>query len=204
MYATTLGEVSSSKGDLHSRAVLRASTARVFEAVKKEKAHLVPLKMQERYSAKKLMSTDDGFLDYLYLRNFKILSVEIYRQGRLTETLRVLLRHLVYNAPAHLNTKSYCELVGAQLTHVEVSYFFLVALTFKDESELRDLLLKSGILERAAYVQRLRIHDYMYEQFWGTNIRSFKEPQLLPISDKRINAAIRAHRKRMGRSPPLN
>jgi hypothetical protein len=198
MYATTLGEVSSPKGGLRSRAVLRGSTALVFEAIKKEKAHLVPLKMQERYSAKELTPADKEFLDYLYFRNFKILSVEIDRQGRLTETLGVLLRHLVYGAPAHLNAKPYCELVSAQLTHVEVSYFFLVALTFKDESELRDLLLKSGLLERAAYVQRLRIHDYMYEQFWGTNIRSFKELQLLPINEKRIDAAVRAYRKRMG------
>lgn len=198
IYATTLAEVSSSKGDLCSRAVLRGSTARVFEAVKKEKAHLVPLKMQERYSAKKLTTTDEEFLDYLYFRNFKILAVEIDRQGRLTETLKVLLRHLVYGAPAHLNTKSYCELVGAQLTYVEVSYFFLIALTFTDEFELRDLLLKSGLLKRAAYVQRLRIHDYMYEQFWGTNIRSFKKPQFLPISEKRIDAAVRVHRKRIG------
>lgn len=198
LYATTLGEVSSPKGDLRSRAVLRGSTARAFEAIKREKAHLVPLKMQERYSAKKLTSEDELFLDYLYFRNFKILAFEIDRQGRLVETLKVLLRHLVYAVPPHVPVKSYCELVGSQLTHVEVSYFFLVALTFKDEGELRDLVLKSGLLERAAYVQRLRIHDYMYEQFWGVNVRSFKEPQLLPMSDKRIDAAVRAHRKKMG------
>lgn len=198
LYATTLGEVSSRNEGLRSRAVLRGSTARAFEAVKREKAHLVPLKMQERYNAKKLNSEDEMFLDYLYFRNFKILAFEIDRQGRLVETLKVLLRHLVYAVPPHVPTKAYCDLVGSQLTHVEVSYFYLVALTFKDEGEFRDLLLKSGLLEKAAYVQRLRIHDYMYEQFWGVNVRSFKEPQLLPMSDKRIDAAVRAHRKRSG------
>lgn len=198
IYATTLTEVSASKGDLRSRAVLRGSTDRVFEAIKKEKAHLIPSIMQERYSTKKLTAADKEFLDYLYFRNFKILTVEIDRQGRLTETLRVLLRHLVYGTPAHLNTKSYCELISSQFTHIEISYFFLIALTFEDESELRDLLLKTGLLERAAYTKRLQIHDYMYEQFWGINIRSFKKPRHLPISEKRIDAAVRAHRKIMG------
>lgn len=198
LYATTLGEVSSTRGGLRSRAVLRGSTARAFEAIKKEKVHLVPLKIQERYSAKKLTADDEAFLDYLYFRNFKILSVELDRQGRLVETLKVLLRHLIYAAPPHLPIKPYCELVGSQLTYVEVSYFFLVALTFGDESELRELVLKSGLIERAAYVLRLRVHDFMYEQFWGVNVRSFKEPQLLPISEKRISAAVRAHRKRIG------
>ncbi|WP_312791179.1 hypothetical protein [Diaphorobacter nitroreducens] len=201
LYSTTLSEVSSPKGNLRSRAVLRGSTARAFEAVKSERVHLIPLKMQERYNAKKLTPEDEVFLDYLYFRNFKILAFEIDRQGRLVETLKVLLRHLVYAVPPHVSIKPYCDLVGSQLTHVEISYFYLVALTFKDEGELRDLLLKSGLLERAAYVQRLRIHDYMYEQFWAVNVRSFKEPQLLPMNNKRIDAAVRAHRKRLGDKP---
>lgn len=198
MYAATLSEVSTTKGDLQARSVLRGSTDRVFEAIKREKAHIVPLKMQERYAAKQLTKEDELFLDYLYFRNFKILSVEIDRQGRLVQTLSVLLHHLIYRAPEHLDIQPYCEMVCAQITYVEVSYFFLIALTFGSESELRDLLLKSGLLEKAAYIKRLKIHDYMYEQFWGQNIRAFKEPQVLPISEKRISAAVHAYRQRVG------
>lgn len=198
MYATTLMEVSTVKGDLRARTVLRGSTDRVFEAIKKEKVHIVPLKMQERYNDLKLTKDDNEFLDYLYFRNFKILSVEIDRQGRLIQTLKVLLHHLIFKAPPHLEIKPYCDMVCAQITHVEVSYFFLIALTFSDESDLRELLLKSGLLNKAAHIKRLRVHDYMYEQFWGRNIRSLKRPQLVPISEKRINAAIRAYRTRMG------
>jgi hypothetical protein len=198
MYATTLDEVATTKGDLRGRSVLRGSTHRVFEAVKKEKATIVPLKIQERYAAGKLTKEDALFLDYLYFRNFKILSVEIDRQGRLVQTLTVLLNHLIYRAPEDLDTQTYREMVCAQITYVEVSYFFLIALTFGPEIELRDLLLKSGLLEKAAHVKRLKIHDYMYQQFWGQNIRDFKKPQLLPIEGKRIDAAVRNYRGRMG------
>lgn len=204
MYATTLADVSTAKGDLRARTVLRGSTDRVFEAIKKEKAHIVPLKMQKRYNDGQLTKDDKEYLDYLYFRNFKILSVEIDRQGRLIQTLKVLLHHLVFRAPVHLDIKPYCDMVCAQITHFEVSYFFLIALTFNDESDLRDLLLKSGILDKAAHIRRLRIHDYMYEEFWGENIRSFKKPQFLPISDKRINTAIRAYRMRMGQKGQID
>lgn len=204
MYATTIAEVTTAKGDLRARTVLRGSTDRVFEAIKKEKAHIVPPKIQERYNAEQLTKEDKEFLDYLYFRNFKILSVEIDRQGRLIQTLKVLLRHLVFRAPEGLDIKPYCDMVCAQITYIELSYFFLIALTFNDESDLRELMLKSGLLHKAAHIKRLRIHDYMYEQFWGQNIRSLKKPQLLPISDKRINAAIRAYRATMGQVAPTS
>jgi hypothetical protein len=198
LYAKTLSEVSNVKGDLKARSVLRGSTDRVFEAIKDEKAQIIPLRVQERYSKKQLTNEDESFLDYLYFRNFKILTVEIDRQGRLTETLKVLLRHLLYGAPSHLTITPYLDLVCSQITYVELSYFFLVTLTFKKEEELRDLYIKSGLLEKAAYIKRMKIHDYMYEQFWGKNIRQYKEPQHLPINDMRINNAVRAYRKKTG------
>lgn len=198
MYAATLEEVSTSKGDLRGRSLLRGSTHRVFEAVKKEKANIIPLEIQERYAKGKLTQEDKLFLDYLYFRNFKILSVEIDRQGRLVQTLIVLLNHLIYRVPENFDNKTYREMVCAQITYVEASYFFLVALTFRLETELRDLLLKSGLLEKAAHVKRLKIHDYMYKEFWGQNVRDFKKPQSLPIDGKRIDSAVRYYRKLMG------
>lgn len=198
MYGSTLSEVSTVRGDLRARSVLRGSTDRVYEAVKKEGVHLVPHGIQDRYASGKLTRDDQEVLDYLYFRNFKILSVEIDRQGRLIESLKVLLQHLVHRLPPHLTLSPYKDLVCAQVTYVEVAYFFLVALSFKDEDDLRDLLLRSGLLAKAAHVKRLRVHDYMYEQFWGLNVRSFKRPTFLPMSDRRIDAAVRAHRKRMG------
>lgn len=43
---------------------------------------------------------DQMTLDYLYFRNFKILAVEIDRQGRLIRSLEALVRHLVQEARA--------------------------------------------------------------------------------------------------------
>ncbi|WP_287964761.1 hypothetical protein [Diaphorobacter sp.] len=202
LYATTLNEVSSPKGELRGRSVLRGSTDRVFEAIKKEKAQLVPQQVQERYKNGKLTKDDESFLDYLYFRNFKILTVEIDRQGRLTQTMKVLLHHLIRGIPSHMSIEPYQALVCAQITYVELSYFFLVALAFKKESDLREFLLKSGLLKKAANIKRLRIHDYMYEQFWGVRIGEYKEPHLLPISDARINQAIRAYRRQAGQKAP--
>jgi hypothetical protein len=176
----------------------------VFEALKKEGVHTVPHSIQTRYAAGTLTPEDEQALDYLYFRNFKILSVEIDRQGRLIETLKVLLQHLVHQLPPHLSIEPYRALVCAQTTYVEVSYFFLVALCFKDESALRSLLLQCGLLAKAANVKRLHVHDYMYKQFWGEDIRTFKKPTRIPMHDKRIDAAVRAHRKRMGPSAVPN
>lgn len=198
MYAATLADVSTVRGDLRGRSVLRGSTDRVFEALKKEGVHVVPPDIQSRYVAGNLTAQDEEELDYLYFRNFKILSVEIDRQGRLIETLKVLLQHLVHQAPPHLLIDPYKTLVCAQVTYVEVSYFFLVALCFKNEDDLRALLLQSGILAKAAHVKRLRVHDYMYKQFWGEDVRIFKRPIQLAMSDKRIDAAVRAYRRRTG------
>lgn len=198
MYQTTLSEVVTSKRDLHGRSVLRGSTDRAFEALKREGVHLVPHDIQERYARGALSSEDQLLLDYLYFRNFKILSVEIDRQGRLIDTLKALLDHLVNHIPSHASLDRYKGLVCSQITYVEVSYFFFIALSFKAEDELRDLLLKSGLLLKAAHVKRLRVHDYMYQQFWGQDIRAFKSPMLLPMSDRRIDLAVRAHRKRTG------
>jgi hypothetical protein len=197
-YQEILGEVANSRANLRGRSVLRGSTDRVFEALKKEGVHLIPHVIQDRYNSGRLTSEDVLELDYLYFRNFKILSVEIDRQARLIETLKVLLRHLIYRAPSHVSLETYKALVFSQITHVEISYFFLVALAFNNEASLRDLLLESGLLFKAANVKRLRIHDYMYQQFWGQDIRSYKEATHLPIGEKRIDLAIRAHRKRYG------
>lgn len=195
LYKETLGEVSNKNGTLRGRSVLRGSIDRVFEAVKHEKINLIPPQMQARFREKTLTENDKEILDYFYFRNFKVISVEIERQGRLVDTFTVLLRHLVYGAPEHMLIQPYCELVQAQLTHVEMSYFFLVALAFKNDDELRDLLSKSKLIRKIAYVNRLRIHDYMYEHFWGEVIREYKEPQLVPMSSDRINRAVRTYRR---------
>ena len=196
LYSKTLDEIASKKTNLRGRDVLRGSIDRTFEAIKREKAHLIPQDIQHRNTDCDLTEHDRKFLDFLYFRNFKILSVELDRQGRLVDTLKVLLRHLVHEAPDYLLIRPYCDLICAQISYIEVSYTFLVALAFTDEDELRDLFFKSGLIEKAAHVQRLKIHDYMYEEFWKENVRQHKTSTTLPMSERRINEAIQDHRRR--------
>jgi hypothetical protein len=195
LYKETLTEVSNPSRSLTGRTLLRGSVDRALAAVKKERVNLIPHGIQNRLQTDTLTESDSQVLDYLYFRNFKILTVELDRQGRLINTLKVLLGHIVEGAPEPASVEAYRNLVLAQLTYVEVSYFFLVALTFESEGELRSLMVLSGILERAAHIKRLKIHDLMYQTFWGEKIREYKQPIRLPISDARIARGLAAYRK---------
>ena len=193
MYQVTLDEVSNNSGKLRGRDLLKASTTRAHKALRDEGVHSIPHDIQDRYNAGTLKQSDKLQLDYLYFRNFKILTVEVDRQLRLTETLKSLFAHLVDRLPEHLDPTPYRALVCAQITHIEVSYFYLVALSFQNESELRRLLFKSGLFARAALTKRMRVHDYMYREFWGHDIREFKSNTGIPMPHGRIKSAIRAH-----------
>jgi len=194
MYSNTLGEVSSNNGALKGRSVLRGSIDRAYRELKRNKVSLIPQPIQSRYEKNSLSETDMALLDYIYFRNFKILTVEIERQARLVETFKLLLRHTVRNIPSHLEGQAYFELIQAQITYVEASYFFFVALAFTDECELRALLNESSIVEKMAHTKRLRVHEIMYKEFWGNDIRKYKKQYELPMSGKRINKAIRAYK----------
>lgn len=193
IYQVTLDEVSNPKGTLRRRDLLKASTTRTHKAMKDEGVHSIPHAIQDRYHANKLNPADLKQLDYLYFRNFKILTVEIDRQRRLTETMGSLLSHLVDRIPKHVEPAPYRALVCAQITHIEVSYFYLLALAFEDERELRRLLFESGLFARAALTRRWRVHDYMYREFWGYDVRDFKRSSGIPMTEKRVAEAIKAH-----------
>ncbi len=194
LYKETLSEVSNASRSLTGRSLLRGSVDRALAAVKKERVNVIPHEIQNRLQTNELTRLDLEVLDYLYFRNFKILTVELDRQGRLINTLKVLLGHLVEGAPEAAALAQYRNLVLAQLTYVEVSYFFLTALTFDSEGELRSLLARSGLLERAAHIKRLKMHDLMYQTFWGEKIRDYKQPIRLPISDARISRGLVAYK----------
>lgn len=196
LYLNTLSEISNSHNSIQGRHVLYNSNRRALDAIRKEGAQLIPHDIQERHLKNKLTENDRLHLDYLYFRNFKILTVEVDRQGRLIETFKILLRHLLDNAPNHLQVELYIEIIASQITVVELTYFYLISLTFNNENELRKLMLESGMLKRAAHIKRMKIHDFMYEDFWGVNIRSFKNPTLLPISEARISQAIKHFRQK--------
>ena len=196
LYTQTLNELSAVKGGLKARSVLEGSIARAMSAVKADRVNMIPHDLQHRYRKGKLTAEDSRFLDYLYFRNFKILAVEIDRQTRLMETLSVLLNHLVDSRPDHIALDQYSELVCSQLTHIELTYFFLVALALSKEVRLRELLIASGLIAKIAHVKRLQVHDCMYSEFWGCNISAYKVVHISPIPPRRIQEAVRAYRRR--------
>lgn len=177
------------------RDALEMAVDSFLKRVRIEGSNLIPSGIQARYRDGCLSQQDQNILDYLYYRNFWHLNYSFTRQGRLIETLKVLLRHLEDKAPANTDVESLREIMLSQLTYVEVSYFFFIALGFRDESELRDLMAKSGLIKRASNIYKLQIHRNMYEEFWGHDLRRDKQIKSLPLSQSKIKLIKRSQRE---------
>lgn len=187
LYERTLSEVQVTRDRvrIQGRDVLQKSTENALKQVRIAKVNSVPHEVQRRYRRGALRDRDRDVLDYLFLQNFRILAFAIHRQGRLTESLKHLLRHLEKGAPEAVLLEPYRNLVSSQLTHVEVSYLFLYALTFPEESELRALLVSSGLVTRMARIQKLQVHRLMYRDMWGIEFEDAKLG-LTPFSRARV------------------
>ncbi|WP_367237444.1 hypothetical protein VXM67_00900 [Pseudomonas sp. Rh2] len=192
IYSKTLDEVSSNNGELVGRQVLRGSIDRAYSSLKSQNVNSIPQALQRKHEKNKLSKEESLLIDYVYFRNFKILSVEIEKQKRLVETFKILLRHTVQSLPMHLDGKPYFDIIKSQLNHTEASYFFLVSLTFEDEKELRKLICESELFEKIANTKITRVHEMMYKEFWGIDIRQHKIKQRLPMGRARIDQAVRA------------
>lgn len=192
IYSKTLDEVTSNKGDLIGRNVLRGSIDRVYSSLRSHNVNAISQVLQSKYEKNELSKEEALLIDYVYFRNFKILSVEIERQKRLVQTFKLLLRHTIRSLPEHLDGKPYFDLIKSQLNHTEASYFFLVALTFEDEMDFRELIKEADLFEKIANTKVIRVHEMMYKDFWGIDIRQHKIKQRLPMGRKRIDQAIRA------------
>ncbi len=169
------------------RDALQLTCENFLKRVRMEGSNSVPHDTQVRYRNGSCTAGDLDLLDYLYYRNFWHLNYSLSRQGRLIETFKTLLRQLECNAPAHVDVSQVRDIVMSQLTHVEISYFFFVSLGAKDESELRSLMLKSGVLRKAANIYKLQIHKFMYLEFWGHDLKKDKQTKSLPIGQNKAN-----------------
>jgi hypothetical protein len=200
IYLKTLSEVGG--GSVKARDVLRDSLDRVDRALVEEGVNGLPKDLQAKFDGKSLTEVDLERIDYLHFRNFKIVSAEINPQGRLVDTFEILLEHMVHGAPSHLLTKAYRDIVFAQVTYIETRYFFLVALAISNRSRLRDLLRRSGFLDRLSRSGTHKLHKAMYLAYWGEEIPDREPPPSIPIQQGRLKRAMRAH-KRAGGEPKL-
>lgn len=192
IYSKTLAEVTNNKGDLVGRQVIRGAIDRAYNSLRTHNVNAISQVTLSKYENKRLSKQEILLLDYVYFRNFKILSVELEKQKRLVETFKLLLRHTARSLPTHLDGEPYFDLIKAQINHTEASYFFLVALTFQDEDDLRELFGETNLFEKIASTKIIRVHEMMYSDFWGIDIRQHKKKQKLPMAGKRIDQAIRA------------
>ena len=188
LYQDALGSViSNAEGKAtKGRDVLRAATDTVLKSIRQEGVNSVPHAIQKRYQDQTLSEEDRNVIDFLSYRNFWHLNYGLNRQGRLLETLKALLRHLEDDAPSGLELDTYRRIILSQITHIEVSYFFFVALGFRDEDELRELLVRTGLIKKASNIYKLQIHRFMYLEYWGHDLRRNKEERPLPIARGRI------------------
>ena len=196
IYRQTLSEVRG--GEFTSRDVLRNAISRVDKSLKEEDVHGLPRDLQARFDSRSLTELDRQRIDYLHFRNFKIVSAEINPQGRLLDTFEVLLAHMVYGAPDHLLIAAYKDLVFAQITYIECRYYFLVGLSITNRSRLRDLMERSGFMDRVSRSSIHQLHRQMYEEYWGVVITDRKNPKTIPIPSGRLKRAFRAHKKEVG------
>lgn len=189
LYQDALKSVVSTKEGktLKARDALNASTESLLKCIRQEKVNTIPHEVQARYQAGNSTEEDKTILDFLYYRNFWHLNYSFPRQGRLIETLKTLLRHLEDKAPKNADIDAHRKIILSQITYIEVSYLFFVALGFRDEEELRDLLLRSGLIKKASNIYKLQVHRFMYQEFWKHDLRRDKLERPLPISNKRIN-----------------
>lgn len=192
IYRQTLSEVR--VGEATGRDVLRNALDRVDASVVEDGVNSMPRDLQGKWDSGTLTENDLQRIDYLHLRNFKIVATEINPQARLVDTFEVLLDHMVQGAPDHLLIKPYQDLVFAQITFLECRYFFLVALSHSSRARLRDLLARTGFFDRISRSQIHRLHRDMYKEYWGQAIAQRELPISIPMPKGRIKRAMRAHR----------
>ena len=196
IYRQTLSEVRG--GKFTGRDVLRSAISRVDKSLKEEDVHGLPRDLQGRFDSQSLTEIDRQRIDYLHFRNFKIVSAEINPQGRLLDTFEVLLAHMVYGAPDHLLIATYKDLVFAQITYIEARYYFLVGLSLTNRPRLRDLMERSGFMDRVSRSSIHQLHRQMYEEYWHVVIDDRQNPKTVPIPSGRLKRAFRAHKQEVG------
>lgn len=188
MYSDAVSSVITTKDGQTTRGrdVLRQTTDGILKQIRQERVNSVPHDVQTRYRKNSLSEDDRLLLDYLYYRNFWHLNYSLLRQGRLLETLKALLSHLEEAGPPHVDRNTYRNIVCSQITHIEVSYFLLIALGTKSEDRLRELLVRSTLISKASSVYKLQVHKFMYREFWQYDLSRDKEDRGLPMPKSRI------------------
>lgn len=130
-------------------------------------------------------------LDYVALETCRVIQYTLPYQRRVIASLRALLHHLESRCPQHADVDIYRSVVSAQLTHLELQYFFAIALIYKNEAELRNLFEASKVFVRDSPPYVYKLHQFLYARFWGKVVGDASLARTLVFSSKQ-GAQIRA------------
>ena len=171
--------------ELLGRDALQKSLAIFTGKVKESRLNSIPAPLNKKYRNNKLSDDDKEILNYYYYKYFIFLTSVLSRQWRLIESFKILLRHLETNCPDNSNIQQYRDLVFSQLTYVECTYIFLIALGGKDNTELRKHMVSSSMYNSCSPIKLSEIHKMMFKEFWGMDLSRKESNQAFPI-DKSI------------------
>jgi hypothetical protein len=172
-------------GELFGRDALQKSLAIFTGKLKNSGLNVIPAQLSKKYRRNELTDDDREIINYYY-KHFIFLSSVLSRQWRLIESFKILLRHLEENCPVNSNIQKYRDLVFSQLTYVECTYIFLVALGGKDNSELRKHMISSSMYNSCSPIKLSEIHKIMFKEFWGMNLSRSESNQAFPINKATI------------------
>lgn len=168
--------------ELYGRDALQKSLAIFTGKVKSSGLNVIPAQLSKRYRRNELTDDDREIINYYYYKHFIFLSSVLSRQWRLIESFKILLRHLEGNCPVNSDIQQYRDLVFSQLTYVECTYIFLVALGGKDNAELRKHMISSSMYNSCSPIKLSEIHKIMFKEFWGMNLSRSESNQAFPIN----------------------
>lgn len=188
LYQNTMKEVKIKYegDDLFGRDALQKSLSIFMDKLKSENLNSVPLIIYKKHRRNELSPDDKEILNYYYYKHYCALNNSLSQQWRLTENFKILLRHLENNIPNSIQINQYRELVFSQLTYVECTYFFLIILGGKDNVELRELMIKSGVLSKFSHIKVKTLHKMMFKEFWGVDISDAEARIAFPLGRKLV------------------
>lgn len=172
--------------ELFGRDALQKSLAIFTGKIKESGINSIPAQLHKKYRNKKLNDDEVEILNYYYYKHFILLNSALSRQWRLIESFKILLRHLETNCPDNSNIQQYRDLVFSQLTYIECTYIFLIALGGKDNIELRKHMLSSSMYNSCSPIKLSEIHMIMFKEFWGMNLSRTESNQAFPINKATI------------------
>lgn len=172
---------------------LKYANDKIYKTIRLHNVSSIPSDIARRHKKNKLTEEDKFEIDKIFLKNSELINGFFHLQGRLIKTFTLLLRHVEKNAPPKLDLEPTRMLLLSQLTHVEISYFFLVALGFNEHAELRQLLASCGIFKNSLKAYHQEVHRLMYIQLWDYDPQAIsisRKPPFKPMASRKLKKGV--------------